>query len=355
MARASGGPDEVQDVTVEVVYEHGAASATAGIWRYSIGDWSVVLKLLRHGAGGSPAWQSGEDPGHWYYWRREADAFSSRVLRELVLPLRAPRSYGVFDRSDGSCAVWLEDLRSIPSAAGWEPVRYRAAAHHLGRAQGHLARAGRLPEDGWLGRDWLRRYVERREVALGQIEDPTVWNHPLVRELLPPETRDECRAIWQAREELLAVIESMPLTLVHCDLHPGNMFGADGETVLIDWGFVGRGPVGEDPGNLIFDAIWDFFVDPGEFKQLRTAVVQGYVAGLSESGWDGDAETVVRAITAVGAVKFFWIPPAMANAAATGSSTLNRRPFEEAFRQWAQIVPEIFAARRAVTSGPPRP
>jgi hypothetical protein len=347
VAEASNGPADLGDIRVELLYEDAAASATAGIWRYSVGPWSVVLKLLRHSTDGSPAWQSGEPVDHWYYWRREANAYESGVLQRLAPSLRAPHCYGVFDRPDGSCAIWLEDLGAMPAGTSWDLHRYGLAARDLGRAQGRLARAGDLPDESWLAREWLRHYVERREAAVAQIEDPSQWGHPLVRELLGSETRHECRAIWDEREDLLAVLESMPLTLVHSDLHPRNLFGSDAETVLIDWGFVGRGHIGEDPGNVVFDAVLDFFVDPHQVHQLQTVLVDGYLAGLSEAGWSGDPEAVPRAMAAAGAVKYFWIPPAMASAAASGSPTLNRRPLEEAFRHWAPLVPEIFAARRA--------
>jgi hypothetical protein len=65
LGRAPGG------FFVESLHEP-VAGASAGVWRVAGDGWSVVLKLLRHGAGGHENWQSGEDENHWYYWRREA-------------------------------------------------------------------------------------------------------------------------------------------------------------------------------------------------------------------------------------------------------------------------------------------
>src|SRR5438552_1048606 len=115
----------------EQIFEEAVASATAGIWRFTDDSWSVILKVLRHQAGGSPRWQSGEDEDHWYYWRREALAYSSGLLAHLARPLRAPRCYGVFDRPDGSISLWLEDLRFAAPAAAWPLNRYRLAAFAL--------------------------------------------------------------------------------------------------------------------------------------------------------------------------------------------------------------------------------
>lgn len=94
--------------------------------------------------------------------------------------------------------------------------------------------------------------------------------------------------------------ESMPATLTHSDLHPGNLYGSGQHTILIDWAFIGVGPVGEDAGNLLFDAIWDFFVPPDQIGSLRAALVDGYCAGLEDANWRGDPEAVVRAMAAVG-------------------------------------------------------
>jgi hypothetical protein len=75
---ANSGPDlSWPDVESHLIYENAPASATAGIWRVGVGDWSVVVKVLRQGREGSPAWQSGAEISHWYYWRREAQVYSS--------------------------------------------------------------------------------------------------------------------------------------------------------------------------------------------------------------------------------------------------------------------------------------
>lgn len=112
--------------------------------------------------------------------------------------------------------------------------------------------------------------------------------------------------------------------------------------MLIDWAFLGVGHAGEDPGNLIFDAVLDFFVPPDELAGLEEAVTEGYLQGLSETLDNVDAALVRRAIWATGAVKYFWIPLSMVDAIEQGRTTLNRRPLDEAFAVWARAVPRIF-------------
>jgi hypothetical protein len=338
---ASGGPSDPSALACEHISAQAVASATAGIWRFASDGWSFVLKVLRHGAGGSPNWRSGEDESHWYYWRREALAYSSGLLARLAAPLRAPRCYGVFDRPDGSTGVWLEDLRRAASAGSWTLDAYRSAAFALGRAQGEVTASGDLPADRWLARNWLRRYVERRQEFLGYLDDMSAWRLPLVGRYLRPELAEEIRVIWDERERLLAVAEGAPQTLCHLDLHPGNLFAVNGETVLIDWAFVGLGALGEDAGNLIFDAVFDFFVPPERFAALAKAVSGGYLEGLEASEWRGDAKAVLRTVRAAAAVKYVWILPAMLEAAASGRDTLNHRPIEEGFAWWAPVIPEL--------------
>jgi hypothetical protein len=44
---------------------------------------------------------------------------------------------------------------------------------------------------------------------------------------------------------------------------------------------------------------------------------------------------------ATAAIKYFWILPAMLDAAASHRTTLNRRPIEEGFAKWAAVIPEL--------------
>ena len=50
--------------------------------------WSLVLKVLHPVAGQ-------DDPSHWFYWKREAEAYRSGWLEDLPGSIAAPRCYGV--------------------------------------------------------------------------------------------------------------------------------------------------------------------------------------------------------------------------------------------------------------------
>ena len=185
--------------------------------------------------------------------------------------------------------------------------------------------------------------MERRQDFISHLDNVEAWHLPLIARYLRPELGNQTRAIWEDRERLLAIVEAAPQTLCHLDLHPGNLFAVGGETLLIDWGFVGIGALGEDAGNLIFDALFDFFVPVEHVGALAEAVSEGYQEGLQASGWTGDAESVLRALYAAAAVKYFWILPAMLQAAADGAPSLNGAPIEKCLAQWAPAVPKLMA------------
>jgi thiamine kinase-like enzyme len=118
-----------------------------------------------------------------------------------------------------------------------------------------------------------------------------------------------------SREQLLAVLGSLPRTLCHLDFWTKNLIRrADGSIVLLDWAFVGDGAIGEDIGNLVPDAAFDHFIPAASLPDLEAAVLAGYVDGLSDAGWSGDPALVELGMCA-SAVKYDWLTPLMLTAA----------------------------------------
>jgi Phosphotransferase enzyme family len=321
------------------------ASATAGIWRVHGKDWAVVLKLVAHCEGGHRNWQSGRETDHWYYWKREVLAYQSGLTSSFVGGLRGPRCYLISERPDGSVALWLEDLTPLSSATTWPLSRYGLVARHLGRAQGEFLTGSPLPGDGWLSHGWLRDYLVQRDGDVVLLEDRAAWSSPLVRRWLPEELARPLRDLRADQDLFLSVLDRVPATLCHLDLHSANLFGSNDITALIDWSFVGSGALGEDPGNLVADSVLDFHVGPERLDDLYVLMYEGYLAGLQDAGWAGRREIVDLAMSAAIASKYAWIGPAMLRAALDGSESLNGRPIEEAFAWWAPTIP--FFLRRA--------
>jgi hypothetical protein len=334
-------------LTVEPLPHAAVASATAALWRVRLADRSAVVKLLVHApAGGSPNWRSGEEESHWYYWRREAEAYRSGLLAGLGGGLRAPRCDLVAERGDGSVALWLEDLRGDP-AASWSLDRFRRAARHLGQAQGEFIAGRRIPDEPWLSRRWLRSYLDQPLRRLTVPTDPELWRHPLLADWFPAPPIADLQAMRTDRGRFLAVLDRMPSTLCHHDFHPANLFdGGHGTTAAIDWSFVGIGAVGEDAGNLVPDAVLDFHVNPEDLDALYETVAAGYAAGLRDAGWFGSDSSVRLAMSATIAAKYAWIGPALAQAVIEGRGFLNGRPIGDAASWWAPTVGFLLARAR---------
>jgi hypothetical protein len=319
------------------------ATATAAMTRVRAADGrSAVVKVLAHAPGGGGNWRSGAAVDHWYYWRREALAYGSGLLASLAGGLRAPVCRLVAERPDGSVALWLEDLDGPPAPA-WSLDRYRLAARHLGRAQGEFVAGGRaLPTDPWLSRHWLRDYLEQRDGDRALLGDPglAAWRHPLLAGWFPDPAATAAGLVRMRADQdaLLALLDGLPATLCHLDLHPANLFAVGGATVAIDWAFVGLGAMGEDAGNLVPDAVFDFHVPPARLDALHDAVASGYRAGLADAGAAVGDDDVLLALAAAMAAKYAWIGPALLRAVAEGRDQLNRRPLAEAVGAWAPAV-----------------
>jgi hypothetical protein len=317
------------------------ASATAGLWRVSGSGWSVVLKLVQHGPDGHPNWRSSTDPDHWYYWKREVLAYRSGLPGSFVGGLRGPVCLDIFERADGSVALWLEDAGSATSGTSWGLEPYETAARHLGHAQGVLTLERPTRSEPWFTRDWLRAYLLQRDRDLELLTDADAWSWPLVRDNL---SRARARSMKQMRDDqalFLDALDGLPRTVCHFDLHPANLFAVGDDTVLIDWAFVGIGALGEDAAVLVADAVLDFHVGPEHFDDLFDVVRRGYLEGLDRAGWSGPSEIVDLGMNATLGARYAWIGPALLRSVVEERPVMNRRPIGETVACWAQTIPSL--------------
>src|SRR5690242_1135844 len=291
--RAVFGSVEPSALRVEMIYEP-VASASIGIWRVRSNGTSAVLKLLSGSQPRSEHWPAGTATHDWAYWRREASAYESGLLTTLAGGLRAPRCLYVATRDDASVALWLEEVTGRPGST-WQVDDYAPAMQRLGRAQGVFVEHG-TPDHEWLARAWLRSYLTQRKEFLDALDDPAVT--PFLVDAIGERNAARARTLRERHAQLLDAIDDLPSTLCHDDLHPANLFDAGDSTTVIDWAFVGIGPIGEDAGNLVPDAVFDFHVDPAEIGVLFDTVSTAYEAGLREAGWRGEHEQLRFAIAA---------------------------------------------------------
>ncbi|HLL67033.1 MAG TPA: phosphotransferase [Micromonosporaceae bacterium] len=280
--------------------------ATGGVWRVNGDGRNTILKIATPpGRNGVPAhWATSTDQGHWNYWQREATAYRSGLADTAYASagIRAPALLEWTDRPDGSIALWLEYVNGMPGTAA-TPAMLGDFAERLGAGQ--AAWLGQHPNAPWLSRDWLCDYTTTRPVTA-----PIPWDHPTAAAAWPHDLRAGLRELWLRRHDLLRATDELPRTLCHHDVWPSNLIIDDSGPVLLDWSFVGPGPLGEDAANLILDTFFDGLVDLVLIDEVVERVTTGYLLGLAGVV---DATTARRAIHLTGAAKYFWLAPLMLN------------------------------------------
>lgn len=310
VARAVGRPVAI-DEWRSVPFSYQVTNAlSAGIFRISGtandgGDWSVILKVLR------PAYdvllarfpaESRAELEDAYLWDREVRAYESGLFDRLPSGFAVPRALAI-ERRPECCWLWLEDLGG--EDARWDIPRYALAARHLGRFNGAFP-AG-VFEAPWLTRTWLTTWLMTGFGSRAQIvlDNDAIWAHPDVRSGFGSDTRDRLRAAWPAREAMLGRLLARPQTLCHLDAFRKNLFDRHGETVAIDWSYIGTAPIGVEVGHLVMGSV--AFAEHGhDTPALAAAALDAYVGGLRDSGWQGD-EQEVREGFALSAIRWVFM------------------------------------------------
>lgn len=253
-------------------------------------DWSVVLKVFT-----APLESALDDPAQPFYWRREALAYQSGLLDDPAADFVAPRCLGVSERPEQQIWLWLEDV-ALQAADPWSLERFGVAARQLGRFQGAFLAGRTLPALPWLNRRLIRAWTQDSASQIPRIAQPEVWDLPLLRPF-SASVAPAVLQLWAERDRWFDALEQLPRTLCHHDLWRKNLFtrrAADGheQTIAIDWELVGWGAPGEDLGNLLGVSLLNFDVVASSGPQLAELLLGGYLAGLDDAGWHGDADEI---------------------------------------------------------------
>ena len=244
----------------------GNGTSTVGVWRTVLGGRPVVVKRLAAPSEHDP--DELRDPRHFAYWRRAADVVTARVGLESTPGLRAPRLTSVEEDDDGITLVqdWVEDAANSGLFS----------AVSLGRFAG-----AELGEHSWLASAQLRD-------RMGRVERRGGW--PTLARTTVADVADH---LWQRRTTLLDELDALPRVSQHGDPAPGNLPGRDGDDVVaIDWGCLGRGPVGADLGLYMLGA-------REEFEPLLDAYLLGLPDGLAAREQVAQGARVTAVLTAL--------------------------------------------------------
>lgn len=316
----------------------------AGVARHDTGlaPWSLVVKASK---GGSE--MASEDPAAWNYWKREVLAYQSGLLDHLPGGIVAPRCYAVQEQVDGAFWLWLEEIQSQPG--DWTMARHGLAARHLGQFNGaYLAGHPLPPAQPWMlwgrTRQWVefvRPYAERSQQ----------WaDTPLARRWFGRDGLDRTLMLWSQVDRLLHAFERLPVCYCHHDAFRRNLLDrqrGDGssETVAIDWALTGPGRIGEEIGVTTSVALEFLDVPASRAYDLDQAVFTGYLDGLHDAGWRGDAllarlGCTVNALIVTGLLwNLFFLETAQQPEGVAMLEGFVHRPFEQIIEQYAEILP----------------
>jgi hypothetical protein len=324
------------------LYRFAGAARIRGTAR----PWSMVLKIAR-------PLDAGHDPAHFLSPLREVRAYQSGLFDALADGLAAPRCYGTIEQPDGSVWLWLEEI--VDRYGGrWPLARYGLAARHLGRFNGAYLAGRPLPSYPWLTRGtaslraWVTWVAELTQ-ALPLLQRSDTWEHPLVRRAFPVSIADRLRRLLEERERFLDVLERLPPTLCHRDADCANLLtrrrdGQEEETVAIDWAFAGIGALGEEIGVLVYGTLLRHAVAMGDAEQLEALVLDGYLAGLRDTGWRGDPLAVRCGYAAAAVLRGGLIAPGLRLVTLDAGG----RAAEE--RRWGRPLEAILEQRAALTA-----
>jgi Phosphotransferase enzyme family len=268
-------------------------------------DWSMVMKMFRRADAGTTA----SDAAGWDYWKREINAYASGALDSPPGGFSAPRFVGFLSAHDDAMWLAIEEIRDTDQQA-WSLDRFEAAARCAGAFNGAYLGAVPLPNADGLGPGGLRSWVE----LLASVAEGSPGG--ALASVATPRPHD-LRALLAEREALLTALDRLPQTFVHRDFTPVNLLvrapaERPAEFVAIDWAIAGAGALGEDAAGLVGATLWQLLAEPSDAEALEERVLQGYVAGLNEAGWDGDVALVRFGYVATLALRFAPLTPAWA-------------------------------------------
>lgn len=282
---------ELTDWTVEPLSSKGISNPE-GLFRVrgtgQVGQtttpWSVVLKIVTR-----PDHE--QDLRDLWYWKRELRVAQSQLLTRLAAPVVAPRCYGAVEHAD-DVWLWMEQIVGRTSQP-WTLSEYAFAARELGRFNGAYLTGTPLPDEPWLCHDHVRGWL----AALVPEHPARAWENRFVRGAFAPALRPRVERLWAEQERFLAVLSQLPQVCSHFDYQRRNLFirarpdGRD-EVVAVDWQYVGIGALGGDLFHLTSGSAVLFEWEPAAVGALEAVTTEGYLAGLHDVGWQGDADLV---------------------------------------------------------------
>jgi Phosphotransferase enzyme family len=280
---------------------HYSGAATDG---NDVLEWSLILKAL----GGQR--QGGDSPADWNCWLREPLAYQSGLLNDLPGGIRAPRCYDLVQRPNGNVWLWLEDMTDGGRAdviGEWTLDDYGQVARDFGRLNGAYLTGRPLPAGPWVSQHWLRDWIDKSADSIALLRQSQ--DNPWIMRTCPSDIAEAIFRMWGQREEYLHALERLPQTFCHMDVFRRNLMlraRPDGrrETVALDWAFSGQGALGEELAPLIVAGPFFMEVPVSLALEVEERAFAGYLEGLRDAGWSGDARQARLGYAIAGATRY---------------------------------------------------
>lgn len=263
----------------------GGAQGGTAVYRLSgmtRGDfpWSLILKILYERPG-----ETEEAP---YYWKREYEVYRSGLIEKLPDSGLFPPDLYHTEALPGSCWIWLEDIREYKHT--WTLDDYGEVSRRIGRFNGEYLAGRSMPDAPWLNFNWHSRIIPPLTKTFTKLSE--YLTNTLIQRALPARELETITSIWETVSRYQEVLVHLPQTLCHLDAFRRNIFIREDDIKLIDWAVVGRGAVGEDLTAMVAVSLYFGEVPISKADDLDTAVFDGYLAGLQETGWQGNPRVV---------------------------------------------------------------
>lgn len=289
------------DWTVNPLSHEKIIDTTGGLFCFSgqsqspqgVRPWKIVMKCINNPA------EPGEQPRVWYYWKREILAFQSGLLAHLPPGVRAPRFYGVTENETGAW-IWMEYIEET-TGKHWTLEDFRRAAQHLGRSQGKYLAGTPLIDQPWLTQAFFRSTWDKKgrwSMFMDPASAENAWQSPITQRGFDDRHTSRVLQLLAEKERFFDVNDRLPQVLCHNDASRRNFIWArsvetgEEELIAVDWAFCGIGGIGNDLGGLVGTSMFFFEYDPRDAETLELAQLDGYLAGLTESGARLDARLV---------------------------------------------------------------
>lgn len=275
------------------------------------GDCSAIVKIVRP----DPA---RNDPSHYNYWRREALAYQSEVLRNMPTAIHAPTCYEIEEKPDGSIWLWLEHVQAGPQC--WQEAEFAFAAYKLGQFQARYLQDEPLPNPSWLNRAWLQSWVHEcrkyQPWPERQIVRMSVTDSRIAR---IAERFDE---VYPQFDKWIEAVNRLPRVFAHQDYYENNLFiapdqkGESEKLIVIDWQFASISGIGEDLGRFYGLSISRGSVPIERFHAYRQLLWESYLRGMYKADWNGDERLVRLGFLISSAIRSVWEVPKLMEKAA---------------------------------------